>query len=117
MLVSLSEIGLGRIGFNSMKWFGPSMQIDILEDKDELIVRATSVTTVVSLGAPFVFVVLMAYVAFRDRSLPGAVFAIYAIGIFLFHWRRKIPGELRVSELEVVAEGDLGESTAGYVRL
>jgi hypothetical protein len=90
-----------------MNWFGSEKQIEVLEQCDLLLIKATGTRRAVDLLVPL-FACLWTYFVWRDQN-----WVLFFIGLFFFCssiWMlfRSKDGELRITGTDIMATGDRG---------
>ncbi|MBB5341112.1 hypothetical protein HDF13_003445 [Edaphobacter lichenicola] len=98
-----------------MNWFGSAKQVEVVEQGDLLLIKATGTRRAVDLLVPL-FLAVWGYVACRNEHWVSLVFVLFVFGSSVWFLFRDKGGELRVTDTEIVASGDLGGWGEGYVR-
>lgn len=100
-----------------MRWFGPEKEIEIVDEGNALLIRATPVRRVVDFLGPAVVGAVMIRFAWRGASWIFVPVVIFVVAVLLSAVLRPGNGELRMTESALTASGDQGGWTSGYVKL
>jgi hypothetical protein len=103
--------------FQAMRWFGPAKEIEIVDEGNALVVRATPVRRVIDFLGPAIFGAVMIRYAWRGASWIFILVVIFSIAVLFTSVLRPGNGELRMTESALTASGDQGRWTSGYVEL
>lgn len=106
----------GHAKILAMNWLGPGKQIQVVEQDDGLLIQVTGIKRNVDLLIPVAVFVGIAYMAWRDHSWLLSFGAAFAFGTAVWSRFRNEDGELRITDGEILAYGDLGGWSKGYVR-
>jgi hypothetical protein len=98
-----------------MNWLGPAKRIEVVELGDVLLIRAAGGTSAVDLLVPL-FACVFTCFAWRDKHWISFFFGLFIFSSSVWMLFRDKDGELRVSDTDIVASGDLGGWNGGYVR-
>jgi hypothetical protein len=98
-----------------MNWLGPAKRIEVVEQGDMLLVRATGIRRAIDLLLPLVFAT-WGYFVWRDHHWLMFFGILFGFGSAVWFAFRSHDGELRITDTEVVASGDLGGWSGGYVQ-
>jgi hypothetical protein len=90
-----------------MKWFGPAKHVDVIEQGDLLLIKATGVKCAVDLLLPL-FACGWTYAVWRGQHLVLFFFGLFFIGSTIWRLFQDEDGELRITDFDIIASGDLG---------
>jgi hypothetical protein len=90
-----------------MKWFGTAMKVEQFDDGDRLRFRVTSERRLGILIIPFAAAIGLVYAWHVEASWLMLLGMAALVGVPIWRWLQVRVTELRVTELELVAEGDL----------
>jgi hypothetical protein len=90
-----------------MKWFGTAARLEQFDDGDRLRFRVTSERRLGILIIPVVAAIGLVYAWHVEASWLMSLGMAALIGVPIWRWLQVRVTELRVTELELVAEGDL----------
>jgi hypothetical protein len=107
----------GQAKILAMSWRGPGKHIQVVEQDDGLLIKVTGIKQSIDLLIPIVVLVGLAYMAWRDHSWILALGSAFAFGTAIWSWFRNEDGVLQITDREILASGDLGGWSKGYVRL
>jgi hypothetical protein len=98
-----------------MNWLGPAKQIEVSELGDVLLIKATSTKGAIGLVVP-IFACVWTYLVWRDKHWALFFFGLFFLGSSIWILFRDKNGELRVSDTDIAANGDLGRWADGSVQ-
>jgi hypothetical protein len=98
----------------AMNWLGPGKRIEVVEQGDVLVVKATGIRRAVDLLLPLA-ACGWAYFVWTDRDWVSSVVSLFIFSLFVWLFRSK-DGELRISGTDIMASGDRGGWTKGPVQ-
>jgi hypothetical protein len=99
-----------------MSWLGLTKQIRVIEQDDGLLIKVTSINRNVDLLISIPVFAGIVYMAWRDHSWLLALGAAFTLGTAIWFRFRNEDGEIRVTDGEILAYGDTGGWSKGYVR-
>jgi|SRR5271170_59372 len=108
--------GRGHAKILAMNWLGPGKHIEVVEQEDVLLINVTGIKQSIDWLIPISVCVLMTYITWRAHSWGAAFGALFFLGMAILSWLRNEDGELRITEREILAYGDMGGWSKGYVR-
>jgi hypothetical protein len=104
---------MGQAKMLGMSWLNPGKKVEIVEQGSELLIRATGTKSSINLLIP-VIVCVLGYIAWRDQSLFSSCVCALAFVGAVFSYYKKEDGELRITDRDIVANGDMGGWSGEY---
>jgi len=98
-----------------MNWLGPAKRIELVEQGDVLLIKAAGGTSAIDLLLPL-FACGWTYFVWRDKHWVLLFFGLFFLGSSVWMLFRDRDGEVRVSDTDIVASGDLGGWIADTVQ-
>ncbi|WP_158941718.1 hypothetical protein [Granulicella sp. S190] len=98
-----------------MNWLGPEKQIEVIQQGDVLLIKATGIRRTVDLLMPLAFAIFM-YFVWRERHWISSVIALFIFGSAVWVLFRSQDGELRITDTHIEANGNRGGWTDASVQ-